>query len=86
MGGYGELYHTTTTPPLIGQSPIPIYIIMRYFGIKPNRYANSRIAPVGKIVIALLGLVLFKSHGILSRTRQLTIPSVAFSSFRKCAC
>ena len=86
MGGYGELYHTTTTPPLIGQSPIPIYIIMRYFGIKSNRYANCRIAPVGKIVIALLGLVLFKSHGILSRTRQLTIPSVTFSSFRKCAC
>ena len=86
MGGYGELYHTTTTPPLIGQSPIPIYIIMRDFGIKSNRYANCRIALVGEIVIALLGLVLFKIHGILSRTRQLTIPSFAFSSFRKCAC
>jgi len=79
MGGYGELYHTTTTPPLIGQSPIPIYIIMRDFGIKSNRYANCRIALVGEIVIALLGLILFKSHGILSRTHQLTIPSVTFS-------
>ena len=28
--------------------------------------------------------VLFKSHGILSRTHQLTIPPLAFSSFRKC--
>ena len=86
MGGYGELYHTTTTPPPIGQSTMPIYIMMREFGIKHNRYTNCRIALVDEIAISLLGLVLFKSHGILSRTRQLTIPSVAFSSFRKCAC
>jgi len=86
MGGYGDLYHTTTTPPPIGQSTVPIYIIMRGVGIKHNRYANCSVALVGEIVIALLGLVLFKSHGILSRTRQLTIPSVTFLSFRKCAC
>ena len=55
MGGYGELYHTTTTPPPIGQSTVPIYIIMRGVGIKHNRYANCSVALVGKIVIALLG-------------------------------
>ncbi len=55
MGGYGDLYHTTTTPPLIGQSPIPMYIIMREFGIKQNRYANCRIALVGEMIISLLG-------------------------------
>ena len=86
MGGYGELYHTTTTPPPIGQSTMPVYIIMRGFGIKPNRYANCSVALVGEMIISLLGLVLFKSHDILSRTRQLTIPSATFSSFRKCAC
>jgi len=66
MGGYGDLYHTITTPLPIGQSPVPIYIINREFGIKPNRYANCRIAPVGKIVISLLGVVLFKKHGNLT--------------------
>ncbi|KDR50921.1 hypothetical protein HMPREF1991_03013 [Hoylesella loescheii DSM 19665 = JCM 12249 = ATCC 15930] len=30
--------------------------------------------------------VLFKRHGFLSPTRQLTIPSFVFSLFRKCAC
>jgi len=39
---------------------------MRDFGIKSNRYANCRIALVGKIVIALLGLVLFKRYGNLT--------------------
>ena len=79
MGGYGELYHTTTTPPPIGQSTVPIYIIMRGVGIKPNCYANCHVAQVGEMIIALLGLVLFKSHDILSRTHQLTIPSTTFS-------
>ena len=55
MGGYGDLYHTTTTPPPIGQSTMPIYIIMRGFGIKQNRYANCRIALVGEMIISLLG-------------------------------
>ena len=79
MGGFGDLYHMTTTPPLIGLSTMPIYIIMRGFGIKPNRYANCHVAQVGEMIIALLGLVLFKSHDILSRTHQLTIPSTTFS-------
>gem|GEM_PF-2086059 len=30
--------------------------------------------------------VLFKRHGFLSRTQQLTIPSFVFSLFRKCVC
>lgn len=86
MGGYGELYHTTTTPPPIGQSTMPIYIIMRGFGIKPNRYANCSVALVGEMAISLLVQSCSKDMEILSRTRQLTIPSVTFSSFRKCAC
>ena len=29
--------------------------------------------------------ILFRGHGFLSRTRQSTLPSFAFSSFRECA-
>ncbi|KDR52170.1 hypothetical protein HMPREF1991_01795 [Hoylesella loescheii DSM 19665 = JCM 12249 = ATCC 15930] len=65
--------------------PSPTTPYIREFGIKANCYANCRIALVGEIVISSLGLVLFKRHGILSRTRQLAIPSFAFSSFRECA-
>ena len=72
-----EQVQTTMMP-----SPSTPYI--REFGIKPNCFVNCRIALVGEIVISLLGLVLFKRHGILSRTRQSTLPSFTFSSFWEC--
>ena len=52
---------------------------------KHNRRDNYSVAPAGQIAIFFTSQFLFKWHGILSHTRQLTIPSFAFSSFRKCA-
>ena len=34
---------------------------------------------------SLTSPILFRGHGFLSRTRQSTLPSFAFSSFRECA-
>ena len=52
---------------------------------KHYRYDNYSVAQAGEIAIFLPAGSCLKRHGILSRTRQLTIPSFAFSSFRKSA-
>ena len=73
--------------PLVGrQYKAGGYNTIREFGIKHNCYASRRLALAGEIAISLTVLILFRRHGFLSPTRQLTLPSFAFSLFRKCAC
>ena len=57
---------------------------IREFGIRHSRYANYHMALAGEIAIFFARRFLFKRHGLLFHTRQLTIPPFAFSSFRKC--
>ena len=57
---------------------------IREFGTRHSRYTNYRVSLTGEIAILFARRFLFKRHGLLSHTRQLTIPSFVFSSFRKC--
>gem|GEM_PF-5952746 len=49
---------------------------------KPRRYVSKFYITNLNDSHFLTSPVLFKRHGILSRTRQLAIPSFAFTSFR----
>jgi len=53
--------------------------------MKHNCYANCHVELAVEIAISLPALFLFKGHGVLFQTRQLGIPSFAFSSLRACA-
>ena len=57
---------------------------IREFGTRHSRYANYRVALTGEIATFLLVDSCLKGMVFYPHTRQLTIPSFAFSSFRKC--
>ncbi len=52
---------------------------IREFGIKYTRYAFCCVALVGEKAISLPIQSCSEGHGFLSRTRQSTLPSFAFS-------
>ena len=58
---------------------------LRKFGIKHCRYAFCCVALGWQESHFFTCPILFRGHGFLSQTRQLAIPSFAFSSFRECA-
>ena len=58
---------------------------IREFGIKHNRYVSCSVVPSWGDSYFFTSQILFIGHGYLSQTRQLALPSFAFSSFRECA-